>query len=573
MKRESEREAAKAIKAENGHTDVYENDGIEDYVVPKPPKVPDSTREAKGWRPSFNPGLNEFGEPDPTARSTQELIFEDVSMYCMAYGERASGKTYGALHALVRHCYENDDALAIIIVGVKRQAEEGGAWHKLLTMILPEWEDGLGFDHDSDDDYFYSEPKSNTAKDIYVWIRTATGGFSRVLLLSMPVGSHVADRVKGMEPSYCLVDEAQTLLTDTYFKHLVQQIGRRPGIKLQQIIYCCNPAGPSHWLYKRFFEMSGFMEDNLDSRYSIFHVPMQENRHNISDSYWENMMEAVRGDAVEEARMIRGEWIDRPSGLAIFIQQWKPAIHVKGTKTKHITPIPNIPIVVGYDPGPVNFSIHMLQKIRTSTKHVWTVFDELNYVGERQNYSVIIPALIRRMDFWGDFVGFPFEFGHVCDEAAWNQRDREGSFDNLEIEKLSRNVSVEDALAGKGVGTERIRLTPAPKGSDSVPARVSLIMTLLEQECLVVSTRCEKTIKMFEHLESQKSADPRPNEKYDPQAGMRPKRSVHIHPFDSFSYPIWKDYCEPGDMKFNNDTPHEEDLYQTSNRMVSCGQG
>lgn len=557
-----------SIRAENGSPE-YEWDGLERGVMPKPPRIPGSTMHTDGWRPSFNPGLvDDEGNVSWKARSRQEMIFETEAMYILAYGERASGKTYGALHALVRHCYENDDALAIIIVGVKRQAEEGGAWHKLLTMILPEWEEGLGYDRNENP--FFTEPKTNTAKDVYLWVRTANGGWSRVLMLSMPVGSFVADRVKGMEPSFVLVDEAQTLSTDTYFKHLVQQIGRRPGIEVQQIIYCCNPAGPSHWLYKRFFEMSGLLDDNLDPDYAIFHVPVQENRHNLSDRYWRNLMQAVKGDEIEEARMLRGEWIDKPSGNSIFAGKWDRTIHVIGDKIRGITPVPGYPIIVGYDPGPVNFSIHMMQKIHTASRIVWSVFDEMNYVGELEKYSVIIPKLCRRMDFWGDFVGFPFEFVHICDEAAWSQRDREQSFDAFEIERLSRQVPVELALQGAGAGTERIRLQSAPKGADSVPARVNLMIQLLQAKCIVVSGRCTKTIAMFEHLLSQKETEKKA-EKYDPLASLRPRRSVHIHPFDSLSYPIWKDHCEPGTMSPRQSQPLSLPEADPP-RAFSCGQ-
>lgn len=551
-------------------SDDYEWDGLNERALPKPPRIPASTMSDTGWRPSFNPGLDHLGKPSYAVRSRQEMVFECTSMYSLIYGERASGKTYGALHALARHCYENDDALAIIIVGVKRQAEEGGAWHKLITMILPEWEEGLGFDHDTNP--FFTEPKTNTAKDVYLWIRTVNGGWSRVLMLSMPVGSFVQDRVKGMEPSFILVDEAQTLSSDTYFKHLIQQIQRRPGIDVQQIMYCCNPAGPSHWLYNVFFENSGMLDDNLDPDYSIFHIPMQENRHNLSAKYWRNMMHAVKGDPIEEARMIRGEWVDKPSGNAIFGSYFVRDRHVLGSGVNGIMPLPSLPIVIGYDPGPVNFSITLMQLVPTTTRQVWSIFDEMNYVGELEKYSVIIPRLISRMDFWSDLVGFPFEFIHVCDEAAWSQKDREQSYDAFEIERLSRQVTVAQALQGEGAGTERIKLVSAPKGAESVPARVNHVIQLLNNDCLVVSGRCPKTISMFEHLISQKETEAQIKEKYDPLASLRPKRSVHIHPFDSLSYPMWKHHCEPGQMFSLIPAVPREAGNGVPAKIYSCGQ-
>ena len=69
--------------------------------------------EVTTWAPSLSP--------------TQQKIFDDPSNYILAYGERGSGKTFclGG-HKLVRHLYENFNALAIIIVGVRSQATLGG---------------------------------------------------------------------------------------------------------------------------------------------------------------------------------------------------------------------------------------------------------------------------------------------------------------------------------------------------------------------------------------------------------------------------------------------------------------
>ena len=90
-------------------------------------------------------------EPDetwsPGLSGSQQELFDSPANYILAYGERASGKTFvlGG-HKLVRHCYEGFNALALIIVGIKSQATQGGVWHKLLTEILPEWKEGIGLD-------------------------------------------------------------------------------------------------------------------------------------------------------------------------------------------------------------------------------------------------------------------------------------------------------------------------------------------------------------------------------------------------------------------------------------------
>lgn len=476
---------------------IAEHEALVDDLTP--PDLIQDREGVPGWFPSLNP--------------TQQAIWEETAKYILAYGERGSGKTLGALHKLVRHCYENWAALAIIIVGVKRQAEEGGAWYKLQSEVLPKWKEGLGIQ--------YTEPKSNTAKDIYIWMTNMHGGCSRILLLSMPVDSFVASRVKGMEPSFILVDEAQTLDSDTYFSSIIQQLGRRPGIALQQIIYCANPAGPSHWLYKRFWELCMGKDGKMDPKYARYHVPISENIHNLPAGYWDNVLEAVKGDPVEYARMIEGKWVDRPTGEAIWKDFFIPEIHVRGDALTGtgLVPRPGYPVQVGYDPGPRNFSVTFLQLLPCQDKLLWQVFDELCLVGMDFPNFRVVPMVLKRMDYWDEKVGAKFGYVHIADDAAFTHLNSQGSYEAAEIQRLAGG---------------RIFLRGCPKGNDSRSARVQMVTSMLILEQLVISQHCAKTQEMLRMLESEKPKDG----KHDPEAGLRPRRSPYSHPFDSMTYPM-----------------------------------
>ena len=84
----------------------------------------------------------------PSLSGSQKEIFDSTAKYILAYGERASGKTFvlGG-HKLVRHAYESFNGLCLIVVGVKAQATQGGVWHKLQTEVLPEWKEGIGIEY------------------------------------------------------------------------------------------------------------------------------------------------------------------------------------------------------------------------------------------------------------------------------------------------------------------------------------------------------------------------------------------------------------------------------------------
>ena len=104
----------------------------------------------------------------PSLAPTQQKIFDDPANYMLAYGERGSGKTFvlGG-HKLVRHLYENFNALALIIVGVRAQATMGGGWHKIQTEILPEWVEGIDLEHTSE--------RQDTQKNLYIDVTNRFG--------------------------------------------------------------------------------------------------------------------------------------------------------------------------------------------------------------------------------------------------------------------------------------------------------------------------------------------------------------------------------------------------------------
>lgn len=493
------------------------------------------------------PGIMQTWEP-PNLSDTQTRIYrDDRSKYILCTGERASGKSWIAVQKLVKHCYENFNALAIIIVGVKRQALEGGVWYRLETDILPMWKRNVGMQ--------YTDTKTNSVKDTFCFVSNRYGGWSRILLLSMPVESFVSDRVKGMEPSLVLIDEAQALGSDDYFSKIVQQLGRRQMIQgNQQYIATCNPDGPSHWLFRRFMELpvdpeTG--EHNPD--YAIYHVPIGENIHNLPDGYYERVMEAVKSDSsgVEYRRMVLGEWIDRPSGAAIFRGYFSEPLHMRGEAAKgtRILPKPGYDIILGYDLGTANSAISFMQNIPTREKDLWVVFDEMVYTDAYIPYTLLVPGIMRRLAFWNTTCKTKFETVHVSDATAFNMyRATDGTYDSLEVERISRET--QSAFPEVDI----IKMIECPKFAGSVAARVKVTMKHLAQERLLLSASCGRTKEMFLNLESEKMKDG----KYVPDLPFAPRRSKHLHIFDAMSYALL--YFELGQqapMRLKNVSPPE----------------
>ena len=124
------------------------------------------------------------------------------------------GKTNTGLKMLVNHCFENRNALALIIT------REPEAWDKLIGVILPKSKiRSKRMEH--------TKPLLDCeTKMPYIWIKNRFRGFSRVV--KYPAA------VKGKEPSFIFV---QPKPSKSEMDCMLQQIGRRPLID-KQAIYC-----------------------------------------------------------------------------------------------------------------------------------------------------------------------------------------------------------------------------------------------------------------------------------------------------------------------------------------------
>lgn len=498
----------------------------------------------------------------PSLEKTQKRIFNCKRRYVLAYGEKGSGKTIGLLHKVARHCYENRNALGLILVRVRAMATHGGAWDKLIHHILPRWKEGLGIE--------YSEVKFDAQHNEYIWVENKYGEWSQIVLISAPHAHQLRERIRGYEPSIVLVDELTSCDSVEYLRAVAAQVGRRENIETeQQYLAACNPEGPSHWVYKVWWEEAfDPVTGEWDPDYAKFHVPIRENIKNLPKGYVENLEKLYRSDPVEAARMLRGEWIDRPTGQSLFFDVFIPALHVKpepGSRQR-IIPNPEFPLIIGIDPGSANNAFVFEQWYPVEGALKWIVFDEVVFTQRRIRYDVLIPIVLRRIKFWNDHCKTKFRVAYNSDNSAFNQfrPGGGGSYDVLEFERIANTRSAETGKSlAETLGVGRMKVTDAPKFSGSRATRVRLTMDLLSQEKLLISSGCPRTLEMFHKLESE-AGDPKDTgSKYDPELALTPKRSPHLHVFDAMSYPILT-----GSLKPNQLTPPPESGTQ---KMVSIG--
>lgn len=511
-----------------------------------PPSRPPARSEYAGWEPRLNP--------------TQKRGFDDPAKYILMYGEKGSGKSCGGLHALVRHCYEEEDALALIVAPSIRTGSVGGMSD--LDWILDIWKNGNWADREQTtradeglEGFDYTEAKLDpNTKDRCIWIGNQYGGWSQVILVSIPYADVVEKRMKNLSPSFVYVEEITELDDKRFFTYVAQQVGRRRKIKgPQQYMASCNPEGPSHWVYQVWFVDCVDPETGRrDPRYAVYHVPIAENKHNLPPDYVRDL-KSLYTDPLDAERLLKGIWVDRPSGDAIFKTYFIPEIHVRPSLKSQearrgigLVPDKRFPIITSWDPGPVNYCVTFEQCIVGKDKSIWIVFDELNFVGQYKPDFAVVPEVLKKMDRWREMLGSQTQFIHISDESAFNQRRQDGSYDATRVTQLSNR---------------RIRLRACPKAKESVPSRVQMTIAMLLSETLIVSAQCPRTVQMLQLLESEKAKEG----KYDPQAGLRPKRSVYLHPFDAFSYAPYYFQLHP--------SAFAGQVGETEARVYSAGQG
>jgi hypothetical protein len=501
-----------------------------------PPQITPVTlkNQSDGWYPALHPA--------------QLDAFNCASKYVVLHGEKGTGKGISALNALVRHCYQNKNALAIIIALSIRVGKEG-VLYDLENLVLPAWRDGNrypellnGVKHPKAGELmdsgiglqFTASRQDPDTKDRVIWIANRHGGWSKVLLVSVPYAEAVEARIKGPAPSFVYLEEATNMESDEYFKYPAAQMGRRRDIEDPMQLYAsCNPTGPSSWVYQTWWINCVDPETGLrDPDFAVFHIPIAENIDYLPAGYVARLMQLFK-DPIERRRLIDGEWVDRPSGESIFKLFFFPEIHVKGDSLKDIgvKPFPGFPIIVGYDPGPVNFCVAMLQRIITKERTFWLLFDELNFVGKYTPYRRVIATLLKRFDYWNALLDTEFKYVHIADEAAFNQIKSDGSYDSTEIQKLSGG---------------RIKLRACPKARDSVRERYQMLISMWLEEEYYLSATCRKSIEAIRLVSSKKVKVG----EYDANAGLTPVRSVHIHPIDAMTYAILYFQLQPS--KFAN---------------------
>lgn len=512
--------------------DAFEQLG--QWLQPPPPPEPLDEERAGNWMPSLTP--------------KQLYLWDCTTKNILAWSEKFSGKTFGCLHKLVRHCYDNNNALAVIVVREKSMANKGGAWDKLMNMVLPTWKEG---NRDKEGQLIdrgiglqYSDVKFDENHNPMVYLQNRHNGWSRVVLVSAPHANQLRLKIRGYEPSFVFVDELTSCDSPIYFTAIAAQIGRVMGIPLQQFVAACNPEGESHWVYQTWF-INAFDEEKAEWNpdYEHIHFPREENIINVGEEYFRGLGEIYKDDPIEAARMIDGLWKERIAGDGLFSDIFNPAVHVKPSREdgqpdlkNRLMPNTNSAIILGLDPGAVFNVCTFQQWIPLEARMKWMFFDEIGVFKKKISYPVMVPIWMRRLRWWRDVTGVEIPFVCISDDSAFTVfRPGQGTVDALDIQRVWEANRHKYRL-------EPLKIRACPKFQDSRKVRVRLLQTALGQDEVLVSSACKYMQAMLGQLRSEPQKE---NAPFDPDKAMTPMRSDHLHVFDAGTYPMLAGSLQP----------------------------
>ncbi len=501
--------------------------------------------------PPPKPVANKTWMPRQTPK--QRELFEANERAILCWGPKGGSKSYGCIEKMVKHCYRNRNALALILVRVQNMAVKGGAWDILTSEVLPKWRDGNPDPKDKTGatlldegmGLHFSEVRFDANHCPFIWIQNKYGGWSLITVMSCPNANQLRQRIRGVVPSIVFLDEATSCDQPEYYESVAAQLGRRPQVEdPQQFLAATNPEDPDHWVFLKWFvEPYNADTGEKDANFRDIYFPAEDNKENLPAGYLENLKSVYGRNVTEAARMIGGEWVSAPSGDALFKDLFVVAHHVRPlddqlrVKTDEwLTPSPTHAMIIGVDPGNVYNSFVFLQWLPVDGKFKWLTFDEIVLLRKRVDYNDLIPAVMRRVRYWRDVVGAEIPQVWISDDQAFTAfRASVGNFDATVINRIYEKNR-------EKLNLEPMRMRPCPKYNDSVAARVRIEQSALAQDEILVSSRCTHVRQMYERLECEKQ---KPGAPFDPKLATTPRRSDHLHVFDAASYPKFAAATKP----------------------------
>lgn len=242
-------------------------------------------------------------------------------------------------------------------------------------------------------------------------------------------------KFRSLELSMAVIEEAVENTGDDYkaIQEIRQRVGRLPHIKTNMIIYCTNPSGQSHELYKYFFN------EKSDTRHVYF--SLTEQNPFLPKTYIEQMKRDL--PPKEALRMLYGQWIDIDRERLYYA--YNPDVNFKNEDYKLN---PALPVSISFDFNigigkPMSCILSQYDK----AKDTFYFFDEVVIHGSRTEDALEEIAgrgyldLPYVFEIHGDATG-----GSRTTNSKWSNYDVINQFLNLYKSKVNPLLKVNHKL-------------------------------------------------------------------------------------------------------------------------------
>lgn len=496
-------------------------------------------------------------EPNLTPR--QASYYRSLKRIRLAYGARASGKTWSLEHAAMKHAWRNNARIAIITKTTRTGSL--GVWPELTGVIFNEWlKAGIASDHA---DFGWAEkPRADSSTKIHTAsIYNRHGGTSQFVLFPIEHPGDALDKLMSTQWSLVWISEGHLYkdskdakardIFDTAFGQL-----RLPGVPWEEtgIMVDTNPpdSGTKHWLYDIFFRErvmdewpDYFTEATIQaykerqSQIEVWRFPIEENVF-LHPGLKAQIIAQYAHDRYAYRRFVNSEWIDGVV-IGVFSGIFSRNRHVAGscdhkdrTEWEVIPPVDTqdaileggLPLLLGgWDIGDVNHAWVCIQPVYIDDEVAFRVIEE--YVVTKGTVTVdeFTILVMEKMAKIEKMAGFNVAWRHYSDSSAFEFRAA------IRRKDIPLDADMTDAAIVEAVSEGAILL----EGSADVKKpgwqrrRVNFLAQLMREDRFIVSAQCAAVIAMCSGLRKAASAgsktflDPEQEEK---------------HPFDATSYAI-----------------------------------
>lgn len=491
----------------------------------------------------------------------------------LANGPRFSGKTIGCQHAFVEHGWNTPRGNDCIITCSQTVGIDSGIWKEFTETVIPEWIDGDFGLRWVREPYVMGVSKKPTCSilnrksleldnpDHLTENELKRAGAVTVFQLeSLKDEKEVEDRFKPRKYTGMYVPELTTFHArktfDTWTECL-RLTNPEPGTKFLFLADTNPPDDDSWWIHdlwwllledtddtdegiREFLESS--LEDPSDEQITALIPPtriLKKQLIRIDIAVEDNPYADPEHVALLKAkyahnkelyeRYIEGKCVRTTEG-SLFVKNFRESFHVIGEEQSpgNLTPEVIYPseetyeLITGTDPGPVNYSFHIVEKIildreafpQYAGKPIFNTLDELVLVKEDYDLNDVVEQCVAKMQFWEKLCARKFSWVHWSDRSVFDTKvPFTDKFWHAIVYELSRGL---------------IDFKAAERGKGSVNQRIELFDRMLFSDRIFFNKNfTPKTIAMVKGIKKGKTS-----------VGGISRGSPHKHPFDSLTYVV-----------------------------------